>query len=365
MSRRAFTIVPIPALLAVVVIALGLVLAFKGSGKPPTGNAAYDQGKSIGAIVGPIVIALFFVWLASRIAERKSETLATLIISPILLLMGVAYGMNVMGWAKPLPKQKKGEAVARLLGVHPDQASPGAGSGATAASPTSPAPAGPRPRPTPSGTAEPVSSTPPPPPPPPPPIVPARARPATPAFDTAAVYAAEGDAKAEAVLATIAADLGKQVADLEMKAALAVDELLKTPAHDKRVLKARREQAAELQSAAELVSRSLDDAREAAGRALEAAGLDVHQSTSMSMTFANTTEVHRRSLGADELARFAATAIEEIDALDAEFPRWKLNAQREIDSTDFALRGRLRGLRMFTTSFERRKDDALAHLRGE
>ncbi len=352
MTRRAFTIVWIPALLVLVMVVLGAILAFN---KPPsaTGAAAYDAGNRLGSFIGPAVIGLFFLWLASRIAERRSETMATLIIGPILLLMNAAILVNVMGWAKPVQKPPRGSNITRLLGNQPNpQPTPQAAQ--PAAPRATPQPTGPR--------AVQPSATPPP---PPAPVVPERVRPTTAAFDEAAAYAANSDAKAAEALGALAKTLGSAVADLEMKLATTADELLKPPVHDKRVLKIRREQAAALLESAKAAEKALGDAMDSAKSSLAAAGVASHQSLGMAIEFSSTSNATTRGFAAGDIVRFAEAAIEELDALDAAFPKWKLNADKEVDSTDFALRGRLRGLRMFTTVFGDRREDVVTRLRGE
>jgi len=108
LMQRAFTAVPLVVLLAVTMVTLGLVIAFKAPAKA-TASGAYNSGYQTGLFVGPIVIGAFFVWLASRIAEKRSQGLATAICGTILLLANIAYGVNALraiGVIKPLPPKQ-------------------------------------------------------------------------------------------------------------------------------------------------------------------------------------------------------------------------------------------------------------------
>lgn len=101
---RGFTVVPAVLGLALLLAALGTTLYFVGP-KAQTASAAYNKGFSLGPILGSVFIGIFFVAVASRMAERKGQGLATAVCGGILLLANIAYGVNVLrgfGVIRPL-----------------------------------------------------------------------------------------------------------------------------------------------------------------------------------------------------------------------------------------------------------------------
>lgn len=380
MNQRAFTIVMVPLILALGVVGLGITLALQ-SAPPPGAASAYSQGKQVGAIVGPVVIAGFFLLLASTIAEKRSRAMASWTIGPILLLMNVAYFVNVMGWARPVPKPARGSNIARIFGD--TAASPASQQPIVAATPPTadpslapapPPPRAPRPAdstpqkspppisdavtpPTPSVTAPAVTS--------PPPAAEAPSEPETADFSEVASYLGRQTPHAKETLDTFAQEAQAAITEVEALGKALFESSLTVPAHDRKVLAERRTRGTQLRAAAGRASVMMQTTVDILQKRLAAAGVSKHEQLSLAVEFSQKTRTSSRWMSAQQLGDAAEDLMTEASKLDEKFGKWKLDKQKKIATEDFALRADISGPRVRLEALKDRKDELMSSLLGQ
>lgn len=321
--RKAFTFLPLVVLLGLSMAALGLII---GLNTPPkvTGNGAYDSGNRFGALVGPAIIAAFFIWLASRVAERRSEGMANAIFGSILLLMNLAYGVKLYRVLNGIPQPQVAQR------NRPSPFAPSTPQPSTPSASTTPRPAfnnqpsaAPTPRP-------PTASHPP--------------APASPSPHEVAEM--QADAKARPVIEAFELKLLEEIKGPADAAEGFANDIAKPPAHDKRVLKERTADADALRNALTKLETRLKSADEDLERELAAAGIEAfdarHRSARWSSEFSNTP----REFAVGRVIALCDRVKNECELLDRDFAAWTLT-KGEITVKDVKRRHELTTERFF------------------
>lgn len=342
--NRAFTFVPLVVLLAVSMVGLGIVIALKA---PPrtTPSAAYNSGYQVGAFVGPILIASFFVWIASRIAERRSEAMATAIVGTILLLCNIAYGVNALrafGVIKPLAaKQGLNPSSAGSLNANASPAVPpqtgAAPSPATEPQTGTPTPAVVAPDPgapssSPTTTATPSGGQ------PLPRGVPRQGVPAKAAPD-ANKQAAEQEAAAKA-LDGLREEVVGECLLIATRAETAFGKMRK-PVTTKSALDKSMQEFATLKGDAEKLEKRLRNLMQEAKERLSGGVVDQFDAQRMAMDWERGLATFERSNACAHLGRTCETAQELFVVLKDTLGKWKVDASGKVTSPDRNVEQRL------------------------
>jgi hypothetical protein len=343
-GRRGFVVVPLVALLAVVLIGLSVAFwqlapAGGGAGGGPGGMTAYQKGKSAGAPLGGVVVAVLFFFAAGKIADRKSQGTATLICAPILGLACVAYSINLYRAVNAKPAGAGGAGGAGGVAAAPVAAAPRPGASGSqgpmnvpqqAGSGVRPAPVPPAGTPSPEPTPTPAAQR--------PATAPAPARAAPPAAEQRPAAAVEAerllrasvDGELEAVrgkiqeLGTIAGGgVGRNRQQLEKQKAAAEEVRTKAVALSDRLKK-------------------LDDEAKAA---LKAAGDAEHEAFGRGVRLSQEYSMRAFTLG--QAGGLAEKMEQEAAMLLEKYSKWKLNAAKEVESADKELEREARSLRFF------------------
>lgn len=341
-GARGFTIVPLVLVLALTMIALGLVIAFNTPGKA-TASGAYNSGYQAGLFVGPIVIGTFLVLLASRIAERRSHGLAMGICGTILLLANIAYGVNALralGIVKPLPPKSGMVANAPPSTVgnvarSPETPTPRAEPKQDGL-PRSTTPETPNPQPAP---AQPWPSSNPPVSPPERPIreAPVRGVPA-PAKDAAA-----GEA-AKKVLAALRDEVVGECLALASRADGAYAKMRK-PVTTISALNKAMDEFGELKADGEKLEKRLRDLNREAKERLAATSTDQFDTQRLAMEWERGLATFERANACSTLARTCETAQELFVILKDTLGKWKVDASGKVSGPDRNVENRLFGPR--------------------
>jgi len=291
LTRRAFTLVPVVALLALLAIALAITLGIKGVPQAPTSSGAYNTGRAAGSWIGPIVVALLMIPLASRLAQRRSQALATGVVGTILLLLNLAVGINVLRAFGVIgtPRTSIAQTPAPITPIR-----------AAAASPPSPMHTSPKPSP----QTSPNASQP--------------QRMATPAAkDPLADTLDEVQAKRLAALDESCKGLAEKVRAWSATIA-------SPPAPDKQTIADRRAAAIALQRELNALRATLRDEPEAMKTALVAAGASESETFHRSVRASNQARLNFREMAAGSLSDACGLVIQECDLLSASKESWNV-----------------------------------------
>lgn len=339
-ARRGFTAVPLVIVLAVTMVGLGLVIAFNTPPKT-TASGAYNSGYQTGLIVGPILIAGFFVWVASRIAERRSEGLATAICGTILLVCNIAYGVDAVRALGIISSQRSKPGMVAKDSANQSQdagnsqqldtsktKTPQSGSPSAQAPTTTPASTPTVQEPGPSETARPTV----------PQTRPAREGPVrgvpAPAKDE---VAHEGSIKA---LAALREEVVGECLSLAKRAEAAYAKMRK-PVTTLSALNKAMEEFGTIRADAEKLEKRLRGLGQEARERVKSAGSDAFETSRLVMEWERGVGAFERANGCGTLARTCETAQELFVILKDTLGKWKIDAAGKVTSPDRAVESRL------------------------
>jgi hypothetical protein len=353
-NRRAFTLVIVPLVLGIILVVLGLMM-WKAGGPPggtKTASSAYNAGRSIGPFLGAVFFSAFWIWIASALAEKRSEATATFVCGGILLLANVAYGINTArayGLLNPIAKQ--GGLVAGANGS-PTTSSTGA---ARAVPPQE------------SETSQPT-------PPRPPTFTPESTSPGIqpqPKTQENSVQAPEPvkpvtqrdeiDPRLTEALGELRVSLQAELRTLKDDTDQFVKVFTRLCPSSKKELAARKQRAESLEADAKRIGKKMFGVDQLARDIADKLGVNAGASSRAVMEFSQEFGGWQRSSACDGIARLAQAGIDEVDELDRHFGHWRIEKGKYF-SKERAIESSLGSKRFFLDAALDRKSDLIDRL---
>lgn len=349
-SPRAFTLVLIPLILVVTLVIFGVIISVFAPTKT-SASGAYQKGQALGPGLGAALFGLFWLWIASRLAERRSHGTATAVVGAILLLANFAMGVNAYraynGIAAPQPRSP-------IATLAPTPASPTPFS--PIATPSTPVPTVPtatlQPTPpqafTPPVTTHPVST------PEPRPVAPVVVTPAPEPPPSASALQALEDLRAEFESACTAL-----AADAELLYAAAARPKLGKADAQKAV-----DMATKLQAQAQALWKRLARGSNEAIDVLQQAGMSGFEAHNAAGAMSDAMNLHKRAVAANQVSMFAEQAVSLFTLIRDNPGAIRLDAKGTLSSKDRKLDAQMFGPRSQVGWAVDKKDQVLQVLRN-
>lgn len=360
-SRRAFTLVMVPLVLGITLVVLGFMM-WKAGGPPggaKTASSAYNAGRSIGPFLGAALFSAFWIWIASALAQKRSEATATFVCGGILLLANVAYGVNTArayGLLKPIAKQAGPVAGAsgsstssstRAARTVPPQDNQPSESGTT--QPTQPKPPVFTPEPEPAATAvQPQPKI--------------QANPEQTPEQTKPVIERDAvDPRFSEALGELRVSLQTELRTLKDDTDQFVKVFTKLCPSSKKELAARKQRAESLEADAKRIGKKMFGVDQLARDAADKLGVNSGAAARAIMDFSQEFGGWQRSAACDGIARLARAGLDEVDELDRHFGHWRIEKGKYF-SKERAIESSLGSKRFFLDAALDRKSDLIERL---